>query len=346
MLRQLVPNIYKVVVMVRLSQALALALIAMTACQMSYAQQTVVNVQQTNLTTTTTTTTTNANGTTSTQTNLQINNIPNIQAPVEPTSITRVPNDAQRIREQVLGVNRSRVPADNHKIVARDPRYNFSGRWWNVRPEQTQVAMLPGGMQERTYLRVIPRMAAATTGGDIDSAQIMPTVGATYSVNSANEMLLRNGAMLVKGGKQPFHVLMPIGNDTAVVRIEEGTFAMVSNFGEHVSVANLADTHRTGCLTLLTDRENKKVGEVPARIGQMLEIYPNSLPAGENRDATYISTHQLRLSNGLTVETMRLNYPHTMKRFNLTAVLSDQELKRVVKTAAAVSYLDRDQNVL
>ena len=332
--------------MMRLSQALALALAAMAAGPMSYAQQTVVNMQQSNLTTTTTTTTINANGSSSTQTDLRINNIPNIQAPVEPTSITRVPNDAQRIRDQVIGINRSRVPGDTGKIVARDPRYNFSGRWWRVQPDQTRVAMLPGGMEARTFLRVIPRMTAATTGGTMDLAAIMPTVDAAYSITSENEMTLVNGAMLVKGGKQPFNMLLPIGNDTAVVRIEEGTLAMVSNFGQHVSVANLADTHRTACLTLLTDRQNQKVGELPARVGQMIEIYPNALAQGENRDASYISTHQIRLSNGLTVETMRLNYPHALKRFNLAGVLSSDELRRVVKTAAAVAYVDRDQNTL
>jgi hypothetical protein len=334
-----------VVVMVKLTQALALALIASAASTAVYAQQT-VTVQTNNLTTTTTTTTVNANGTTTTQTNLQINNIPNINAPVGENWSTQVPNSPWTIRDRVIGRNRSRVPRDNGKIVARDPRYSFTGRWYHVAPSQTQVALLPGGMQERTFLRVVPRMTAATTGGDIITAQIMPTANANYSVSATNELTLRNGALLIKGAKQPFNVLMPLGHDTAVVRIEEGTLAMVSNFGDHVSVANLADTHRDGCLTLLTDRQNKTLGEMPARIGQMIEIYPNSLAAGENRDASYISTHQLRLANGYTVETMRLNYPRTMKRFNLTGVLSEQDLKRMVKTAAAVSFMDADQNVL
>lgn len=332
--------------MAKLSQGVALALMAMTACPIVQAQQTTVNVQRTNLTTTTITTTTNPNGTTSTQTNVQINPIPNILAPVEQTTSTRVPNDGQEIRDQVIGPNRSPLPHDNGIIVARDPRYNFTGRWWQVRPEETQVAMLPNGMTQRTYLRVIPRMAAATTGGDNEVAKIMPTVGADYAMSAANEMTLRDGAMLVKGGRKPFHILMPLQHESAVVRIEEGTFAMVSNLGGHVSVANLADTHREGCLTLLTDEVHNRLGEVPARIGQMIEVYPNSLPQGENREASYITTKQLRLANGLTVETMRLNYPRTMKRFNLTRVLSEQDLKRVVKAAAAVAFVDADDNAL
>jgi hypothetical protein len=259
--------------------------------------------------------------------------------PYVPTDQTRVPNWQQRIREQVVGPDRNYVPPTRGVMVARDGRYSFTGRWMPVVEGQTQVAMSPSAGSS-TLLRVIPRISDATTG-DTTVPQIMQTADADFALTAANEVTLNKGALLVKGGKQPFHILMPMKNDVSVVRVEEGTFAMVSNLDGRATIANLADSHQDGCMTMLTDRAHKTYGEMPVRIGYMLEIYGNELPAAENRIASYSTLRQLRLENGLSVETMRVNYPFAFKRFNLTRALSEADFKRLVKTAAAVAYLDR-----
>jgi hypothetical protein len=258
--------------------------------------------------------------------------------PNVPTDLTPVPNWQQRIRDRVLGPDRNYVPEPTPGLlVQRDPRYSFNGHWLPIIEGQTQVAMAPGA---NTFYRVIPRVSQATTG-DTSVPHVMQTADASYALTAANEVTLTQGALLVKGGRTPFHILMPMKNDTAVVQIEQGTFAMVSNLDGRVTVANLADTHNTGCMTMLTDRPNKTYGEMPVRIGYMIEIYPNESPAAENRIASYSTLRQLRLANGLSVETMRVNYPYAFKRFNLTRALPDADFRRLVKTAAAVAYLDR-----
>jgi hypothetical protein len=256
--------------------------------------------------------------------------------PTVPTDVTPVPNWEWRIRDR-LGPDRNFVPPSSGVLVARDPRYSFTGRWHPVVEGQTAIAMAPGVM---TLPAVVPR-TARIDANSAGVAQIMPATASDYALTAENEITLTEGAMLIKGGNKPLYVLLPLATDNAVVRVEEGTFAMVSNFGGHISIANLADSHDAACRVLLTDRARKAYGEMPVRIGYMVEIYGNEKPTGEHRIASYSTLRQLRLSNGYTVETMRLNYPHAFKRFNLTRALSQEDFNRLVKTAAALAYLDR-----
>lgn len=260
--------------------------------------------------------------------------------PYVPTDQTPVPNWQQRIRERVLGPDRNYVPPTGGEIVARDPRYTFTGRWLPVIEAQTQVAMVPH-TGSTTLLRVIPREEAAITRDTTGVAQVMQTADAEFALTAANEVTLTRGALLVKGGTMPIHVLMPVRNDTAVVRVEEGTFAILSNLDGRLTIANLTDTHTDGLRMMLTDRAHVTYGDMPVRIGNMLEVYANELPCAENRLVSYSTVRQLRLENGLTVETLRVNYPFAFKRFNMTRVLSDADLRRLVKTAASVVYMDR-----
>lgn len=249
---------------------------------------------------------------------------------------------AQGLRERILGPDRNTLPDSTGVIVARDPRYTFSGRWSPIIPSPTQVATLPNVLE-------FPAVIVPRTSGSIEksivSAQIMPTTGTSYTVSAPDEVSFTEGALLIKGGDAPLHVLMPIGNDNAVVRIEHGTFAMVSNFGGRVTVTNLSDTHNSGCVVLLTDKNRRTYGEMPVRIGYMVEVYPNTIQTGENRLVAYTVLNQLRLSNGFSVETTRINYPRAFKRFNISRNISTTDLQRIVKSAAAVSYMDRQREV-
>lgn len=265
--------------------------------------------------------------------------------PIVPTDVTGPGGSlgyAQGLRERILGPDRNVLPDSQGVIVARDPRYQFTGRWSPVSGHQVAIASaIPGTI---TLPVVVPRTADVATE-NFAQPYIMPTAGATYLMSAANEVTLTNGALLVKGGNAPLYVLMPLSGDTAVVRVDSGSFAMISNMDGRVTVANLDDRHNDAVMVYLTDRARKTYGEMPVRIGYMVEVYPNTIAAGQNRLVAYTVLNQLRLSNGYSVETMRLNYPRTFKRFNLTRALSEADMMRLVKTAAAVAYMDRQREV-
>lgn len=275
--------------------------------------------------------------------------------PMVPTDVTGVGGSlghAQGLRERILGPDRNVLPDSRGVIVARDNRYQFTGRWmpWSTQ----QVAVLstaPRAITSRviTMPAVIPTVSIPEfRDGRPDipvNAEIMPTAGASYSVSNANEITLTNGALLVKGGNQPLWVLAPLAGDTAVVRIARGAFVMISNMDGKVNIANLADTRSDSVVGYLTDRNRKTYGEMPVRIGYMLEVYPNAAPEGENRLVAHTVLDQVRLTNGYTVETLRLNYPRTFKRFNLTRALSADDLSWLIKSAAAVAYMDSQREV-
>lgn len=252
---------------------------------------------------------------------------------------------AQGLRERLLGPDRNTLPDSHGVIVARDPRYNFTGIWNAFCPNG--VAVLPG---VRTYSAVIapsaaPVISQSTFGMSSDdiAPQFMPSGTAQYTVIGGNRLSLQDGAVMIKTGSTPVLVSACVNGENATVKLDGGALAMVSMMCGRLNVMNLTDNHRDSTIVYLTDKTRGDYGWTPVRIGNMVEVYPNSLGRAENELVAYTVLNKIPTTNGLTVETLRYSYPRAMKRFNITKSLPCNDFQRVVKSAAAVSYIDRER---
>jgi hypothetical protein len=108
-------------------------------------------------------------------------------------------------------------------------------------------------------------------------------------------------------------------------------------------VANLTDSGPDSVVLTVGDKTRCDVGSVPVRVGFLAELRPNGLACSENEVVAATIPNTIPMTDGLTLEMMRLSYPRTLKRFNITRSLTSCDLRRVLKTAAAVSYIDRER---
>ncbi|HEY9790215.1 MAG TPA: hypothetical protein V6D22_07445 [Candidatus Obscuribacterales bacterium] len=299
--------------------------------------------------------------------------IPYPQVPTDVTGIGGSLGHAQGIRQLLLGPDRNTLPGSHGAIVCRDPRYNFTGIWSPIEWGNARVAMLPdtgiaavvpntgiSGFQPAPLAAVIPtavpvetsamdRVDAAITPGDLDAtvppaiAQLMPTCGAAYSVCAPNNIQLSHGALLIKVNEQPVYVSSAMCGNGVSVRLARGAFAMVSMLNGRFVVANLADSGQDSVVLNVGDRTRCDSGAVPVRVGFLAELHANGVACSENELVAYTIPNTIPMTDGLTLEMMRVSYPRTLKRFNITRMLTDCDLRRVMKTAAAVSYVDSER---
>jgi hypothetical protein len=85
------------------------------------------------------------------------------------------------------------------------------------------------------------------------------------------------------------------------------------------------------------------VGTAEVRVGYLAEAFPTCASCPENELVAYTILSRNAFTNGYTVETTRFNYARMMKRFNITCKLPVQDLRTITKSAAAVSYIDRER---
>jgi hypothetical protein len=271
--------------------------------------------------------------------------IGNTPVPTDATGIGGSLGRAQGLRERILGPDRNTLPDSHGFIVARDPRYNFTGIWNAFYP--TGVSVLPG---VRTYsavmapsaMPVLSRSAFRMNSDDI-APQFMPSGTAKYTVIGGNRLSLQDGAVLIKTGRTPVLVGASVNGETASVKLDGGALVLVSMMCGRLNVMNLTDNHRDSTVVYLTDKTRGDYGWTPVRIGNMVEIYPNALGRAENELVAYTVLNKIPMTNGLTVETLRFSYPRAMKRFNITRSLPGDDFARVTKSAVAVSYIDRER---
>lgn len=271
--------------------------------------------------------------------------IGNPPVPTDATGLGGSLGRAQGLRERLLGPDRNTLPDSHGCIVARDPRYNFTGRWNSFCP--TGVAIVPGA---RTYAAVIapnavPLISAPVARFNTDdlAPQFMPSGTAKYTVTDGNRLSLTDGAVLIKTGRTPVLVSACVNGETANVKLDGGAFAMVSMMCGRLGVLNLTDNHQDSTVVYLTDKTRGDYGWTPVRIGNLVEVYPNAIGRADDELVAYTVLNKIPMTNGLTVETLRYSYPRAMKRFNITRALCNDDLQRVLKSAAAVSYVDRER---
>lgn len=256
--------------------------------------------------------------------------------PTDQTGIGGSLGHAQGLRNRLLGPE-ARISPDSAVMVARDPRYVFDGQWTPVMPGLAQVATT-GDI--RTFSVVIAPQSAVLQ--DTGAARVMSGPKSDFTVNTANDIRLNSGALMVRGGADvplTISTIMP-NAEIAAVRIKNDALAMVSMLDGRLTVANFTESSRDSVMLYMTDRERAAQAGIPVNIGRIAELYPNSKRSTLSEMVAHSVLHQLPLSNGLTLESMRMSYPRAMKRFNITSALTQRDLDQVIKSAAAVAVVD------
>lgn len=279
--------------------------------------------------------------------------------PTVPTDVTGPGGShgySQDIRKLLLGPDRNTVPYNEGIIVARDGRYSFTGKWMPLYLAGCGVALAPAVNTLSAVIpvatpKVLPPSVFFPTR-DIDATRTPPTVQIMHSCNASyaqaapGQLALNQGALLLKTTDAgPVDVTAPVGSQLVDVRLTRGAYALISVFAGHMTVADFSDNAR-GAVTIGVRNCDGNIAATVLRVGHMALIYPTCSPCKDDELVAYTVLGKNPLPGGLTIENLRFSYPRALKRFNMTANIGDCDLRRLLKTAAAVSYVDREREWL
>lgn len=170
-------------------------------------------------------------------------------------------------------------------------------------------------------------------------AVFMPTKKADYSKIAVDNLLVRDGAVIVRAGRTPVTVTTQVNNEKVSTRLRGGALALISAFDKQTIVLNLTD-NRLSAVVCSVPAHSGKTLPVSVPSGQIVEVYPI-----ESKTVTNLVARRV-LVNERTREDMGLlisdcNYVRTMNKFRLTPALPKRDMNRVLKTAAALAYVRR-----
>jgi hypothetical protein len=253
---------------------------------------------------------------------------------------------AKGLKGEILGITpRRAIPDVRH--VPRDERFAFTGTWQSVDGVAVSTVrsalVYPNGRQliatrphaSDTVVAVRGRMVGPATG-----SCLMPTEGAVFNRLSENEVELSSGALLVKANDQGVIVsATSCGKHKALVTVERGATAMVSCFDNRVTVINLlsnADTH----VKLFVPHAASKTFEVMVPLGTQASFSGEQQPVVSSltlAPGKQILEHAL--PDGARVHTFPIDYTTTLKVHGIARALPEEDYKKMLHTAAAVSLV-------
>lgn len=259
---------------------------------------------------------------------------------------------AQGLRDRVLGPEAEIYPREQATlIVSRDRRYVYGESWLPF--VQSGLALIPrtstfaaviteessGATRKKTTVTEAVPVVVQTETTLPTNARFLPTQGTVYSISPSGQLNLDAGAVVVKAGEVPVTVNTLVAGKPVAVNIGGNAIAVVSTYDDRFSVLNLLDEEADAVSVYIAEGGITK--STPVRLGRLLEVFPTgrtefSAHALVARSAMTLSP----LSNGLTVASYRADFPRALKRFNLTNTLSTADMDRILKSAAAIAYVD------
>jgi hypothetical protein len=167
----------------------------------------------------------------------------------------------------------------------------------------------------------------------------MPTRGARYGRISDNELMVADGAVLVKGGDKPVIVSTEVNRQKVMTQIRAGAVVMISGLDGRATVLNLTDSGPGSCALLIPSGSNGKYKSVNVGMGQVAELYINDGMEPASTIVSYRTIDKQDLTNGVGLLLAQYDYLAAMKRFNLSFALPSNDLNKVLKTMAATAQL-------
>ncbi|MBX9685228.1 MAG: hypothetical protein K2X27_00925, partial [Candidatus Obscuribacterales bacterium] len=230
-----------------------------------------------------------------------------------------------------------RVPAKqksktSNTLIARDPRFEFSRNW---------IPLLESPASRHkdetdSNGRHIAKVEHWDFAKKAKSTLFMPTEDAVFKL-SHNQISLESGAVLVRAEKEAALVHSKISGHPFSVRVAAGALALISNVDGKPFVINLTDRCCGAVVATLPGSEGQR--KLSLAVGEIIELFEEH----EEPFSTYISSkiianEKLHLTTKLQLG--KCHYTSAMRRYNLDRALEKTDMDRVLKTAAAMVYVN------
>lgn len=246
--------------------------------------------------------------------------------------------DANSIRDLQ---NRALSKEEIAELMKADLRYQFTGEWLlfaehlSALPEPQifkPVGLVQGVQQGHVEHSNNQNML-------IEAPTFMPTCSADFKLSAPNQLSLDDGAVLVRAA-DPVTVITKVRGHEVKTRLSGGAFAMISAFDGKTTILHLTDKKAGGLITYLpSKREQYKV--IGLHPGEIAEVYHVQDAPTSNLVSTRVHINE-RISEERALLLSQCHYVRALKKFNITQHMHSTDYNRVLKTAAAVGYVNRN----
>lgn len=233
-------------------------------------------------------------------------------------------------------------------LIARDSDYEFLGQWIPFAFDMEHKFEAGSGHDRSGQSKSSERSKSPSQTGKVErwdlldrdgDSVFMPTRNARYEEGRKDELNISKGAVLVKAGKQPVHISANLEGKDFTAKITAGALALVSVVGDRLLVLNLTD-RASGAVVLYLPGEHGGAHHVGLGVSEIVEIHKSSDKPQSDHVAVKLLSER-PLDESLHIRTARCHYVAAMRRFSLDKALSYRDFNRVLKTAAAMAYVNR-----
>lgn len=220
-------------------------------------------------------------------------------------------------------------------LIARDSRFQFSGEWI---PFVTNSLPLGKSAEklEHTTTRHEGKVEHWAIADKSKMPVFMPTDEANYE-KRVNELVLNSGGILIRSYLEPARVSLSIDGKKLSIVVTAG-LALVSTLDNKPVILNLTD-RCCGAVAAWLPTKNGDQQKVQLGVGELVEIHKKD----DKPFTTYLSSKVLtnqELSERHNVQVGRCHYLSVIRRYNLDRALKKSDLDKVLKTAAAMAYIN------
>lgn len=170
-------------------------------------------------------------------------------------------------------------------------------------------------------------------------AAFMPTRGARYGTLAANELMIADGAVLVRGADDPVIISAEVNRQKVMTTVKSGAVVMVSALDGRLTVLNLTETSPGSCTVYMPGPNGTRYNTLTVAVGQVAELYIDDGMEPPSTVLAYKIIDQKKFPGGVGVLIAKYDYLAAMKRFNLSFALPSQDLNKVLKTMAATAFI-------
>lgn len=272
---------------------------------------------------------------------------PSSLVPTDISSIGGSLGRAQGLEGKLTRRPGARTAEDKRWQLKRDDRYSFTGQWLPFWTDNTVADAVSDRAIAQAHDKARP---ASRREGQIEErvvllgkeapreAVFMATWKASYTRKSQNELVLSDGAILLKTGDKPVFVSLELHNQKVTAQFAGATISMISLMDARPIVLNLTDKHRGACSLFV--HAAAQAQSVKCGPGEVAEIYARDTQPASNIVASEILVTQA-LDNNFAIQIAKYNCVAALKRYNIARNLSRNDVERVIKTAAALAYIRR-----
>ncbi|MBX9771010.1 MAG: hypothetical protein K2X29_06545 [Candidatus Obscuribacterales bacterium] len=226
-------------------------------------------------------------------------------------------------------------------LMAKDKRFEFTAQWTPFAKDFPPSLPAPASTVEdnkdpRKQFGRVEKIAPLGTKNV--EPMFMPTVNASFSKTNDDHLTLRDGAVLVRAGGRPVFISTKLCHEQVVTCITNGAIAMISAFDEKPTVLNLTDKCCGSVVVYVPLEQANKSHSISLKAGQIAEAYKLDTKPVSHLVSTRIDVNE-RIGPHCGLLVSQCHYIRALKKFNLVAALPKSDFDRIVKTAAAVGYV-------